>query len=351
MTRLKRLFIGGATAALLATGAVSQAFAEEPGSFQNRLEGATIGLPMGAAAPPGLYTGLESAYLGLANFGHAGGTSGNWSNLFGGTSVGLPAVAQAAPLLWSTGYNFLGASYSMAAVVAFYTYETCGFPSSTDPNCQTTIGGGFVFANPTWTPINLSWNLGGGWFTSLGFNFMAPIGTRFTPTAAQIAGPNPDYWTLEPTFAVSYLGNNWVLSGNFFYDFNTRSTGPCCLLGAPTVNSYNNGDTFYGDLTALYKFGKWSIGPVGYFEVQTTNDSIGGPGGAALCATFCGDYSNVAIGGLVGYDFGPVDLQVWVTDVVESRNAPAGVGSLWVWTRLGFRLWAPEAPKPLVAKN
>jgi hypothetical protein len=333
----------GGLAALAITSAASTAFADEPGSFQNRLEGATIGLPLGAAPPPGLYTGLESAYLGLANFGHGGGTSGNWQTLTGGVSTGLPAVAQAVPLLWSTGYSFLGASYSMAAVVAFYEYSTCSF---TIPNCATISGGGFVFANPTFTPVNLSWNLQNGWFVSAGFNFMAPIGSRYVGT------PNPDYWTLEPTFAVSYIANGWVLSGNFFYDFNSNSTGPCCLLGAnPAGDTWHHGDILYGDLTALYKLGKWSIGPVGYFEVQTTHDSVSGPGGAAVCATFCGNYSNVAVGGLVGYDFGPVDIQVWVTDVVESNNAPAGVGSLWVWSRLGFKLWSPEAPKPLVAKN
>jgi hypothetical protein len=344
MTRLKRLVIGGAAAALLATGAVSQAFAEEPGSFQNRLQGATIGLPLGAAPPPGLYTGLETAYLGQASGAGQGKDVGNWAALTGGR-VGLPAIAQAVPLLYVPGWTFLGANYSMAAVVAFYNYETC---NSSDSSCNTVVGGGFVFANPTFTPIALSWNLGNGWFTSLGFNFMAPIGSNYTNT------PNPDYWTLEPTFAVSYLANNWVLSANFFYDFNTSSKGPCCLIGgslASAGNTYNNGDTLYGDLTALYKFGKWEIGPVAFFEVQTSSDSIGGPGAAALCATFCGNYSNVGVGGLIGYDFGPVDIQVWITDIVEAANTPAGTGSLWVWSRLGFKLWSPEAPRPLVAKN
>ena len=339
MTRLRNLVLGG-LAALAITGAASTAFADEPGSFENRLQGATVGLPLGAAAPPGIYTGLATAYLGMVTGNNTGFTTGNWRTLTGGP-VALPAIAQAVPLLWSTGWNFLGASYSVAAVAAFYTYETCG-PSP----CDIQTGGGFVVANPLWTPINLSWKLGGGWFASVGFNFIAPIGSRYTGT------PNPDYWTLEPTFAVSYLANNWNASANFFYDFNTASTGPCCLLGAnPLGNTWNHGDLLYGDLYALYKFGKWSIGPVAYFEVQTTADSVSGPGGAAICAVFCGYYSNVGVGGLVGYDFGPVDLQVWVTDVVEAANTPAGVGSLWVWTRLGFRLWAPEAPKPLVAKN
>jgi hypothetical protein len=102
---------------------------------------------------------------------------------------------------------------------------------------------------------------------------------------------------------------------------------------------------FYGDLTAVYKFGKWELGPVGYFEVQTTADTGAG------CPALCGNYQTVAIGGLVGYDFGPVDLQLWVTDQVVGNNTPAGVGAIDIWTRIGFRLWAPEAAKPLVAKN
>ena len=67
--------------------------------------------------------------------------------------------------------------------------------------------------------------------------------------------------------AFSYLGNNWVASANFFYDINTKSDGVCCAANS----SITSGNALYGDLTAVYKIGKWSIGPVGYFEVQTTS--------------------------------------------------------------------------------
>jgi hypothetical protein len=222
-----------------------------------------------------------------------------------------------------------------------------------DPHCAQISGGGFVTANPTFTPVNLSWNLGNGWFTSIGFNFMAPIGSR------DLGTPNPDYWTLEPTWAISYLANNWVASLNMFWDFNSNSTGPCCLLGSNPFNeTWHHGDILYGDITAVYKFGKWSIGPVGYFEVQTSSDSVSSAThpaiAAATCLTFCGNYSNVAIGGLIGYDFGPVDMQFWVTDVVEAQNTPAGNGAIFLWSRIGFKIWGPEAPpavKPLVTKN
>ncbi len=70
MTRLRNLALGG-LAALAIGSFASSAFAEEPGSFYNRLNGATIGLPLGAAAPAGLYTGLETAYLGWPGSGAA----------------------------------------------------------------------------------------------------------------------------------------------------------------------------------------------------------------------------------------------------------------------------------------
>ena len=58
-----------------------------------------------------------------------------------------------------------------------------------------------------------------------------------------------------------------------------------------------------------------------------------------------------AAGALLGYDFGPVDLQVWFTDSFVGNNSPVGSGSFDVWTRLGFKLWGFEQPvAPLVSK-
>ncbi len=360
MTRLRNIVLGG-IAALAIGGVAGSATAMESGTFQNRLNGATIGLPLGAAAPPGIYTGLETAYLGVST-GTSGPSTGNQCVGTGnGACAKLPAIAQAVPLLWVPGWNFLGATYSASLVQAFYVFTTCGqgpAPNNTG-SCSggsPLTGGGFVYTNTFFNPIALSWNLGGGLFVSAGFNFTAPDGTKggvgnFTP--------NPDYWTFEPSFAVSYLGNNWVASANFFYDINTRSSGNCCVPGVigspplPAGGNITSGNALYGDLMALYKFGKWSVGPVGYFEVQTTADSgnctpfgAGTPNGS-----FCGKYQTAALGALVGYDFGPVDLQVWFTDQIAGQDTPAGRGSLDVWTRLGFRIWAPEAPHPLVTKN
>jgi hypothetical protein len=350
MTRLRNLVLGG-IAALAIGGAATSALAEETGTFQNRLNGATIGLPLGALPPAGLYTGLETAYLGmLAGGGNGGASSGNQCALVPGNthcSV-LPAIAQAVPLLWVPGWNFLGATYGASVVQAFYNFETCGAGApaiNANGGCgggSPISGGGFVYTNTTFNPITLSWNLGGGWFVSAAFNFMAPDGTR-TSTFT----PNPDYWTFEPALAISYLGSGWVLSANFFYDINTASAGVCCISGITgTAQTITSGSSLYGDLTALWKLGKWEIGPVGYFEVQTSADT-----GAGCALGFCGNYSTAAAGGLIGYDFGPVDLQVWVTDSFVGQNTPQGPGGINVWSRIGFKLWGPAAPQPLVAKN
>ena len=328
----------------------SQRFAEEPGTFQNRLEGATIGLPLGALPPPGLYTGLETAYLGISLTPRA--TS---RQLCHGQrrTTGLPAIAQAVPLLYVPGWNFLGATYSMSVVEAFYEFELAmARKSGLDNAVIAIVGGGFVFANPTFNPINLSWNLGNGWFVSVGFNFMAPDRQQLsayllaTWTRTRITGrlSRPSRSAISPTTGCCRRTSSTT---------STPIGRRCCVRRG--FAAYQNGDLFYGDLTALYKFGKWEVGPVGYFEVQTTSDRgyrrLRGrklpPRLRATAAIIRTSLSAASI----GYDFGPVDLQVWVTDIVEAQNSPAGVGSLWVWTRMGFRLWAPEAAKPLVAKN
>jgi hypothetical protein len=199
-----------------------------------------------------------------------------------------------------------------------------------------------VYTNTFIQPIDLSWKLwDSGWFIGAAFSFLPPDGTHLAGT------PNPDYWTFEPSLYFSYLGNNWVLSANFFYDINTRDRG---TFGQQS-NTITNGNILIGDFTALYKFGKWTVGPVGAFEAQTTNDSGAGCN-PAPGVVVCGKRSNIQVGGLIGYDWGPINAQVWVTDVVEGVNTPQADGGINVNLRLGFKLWGPEAqPAPLVSKH
>jgi hypothetical protein len=182
----------------------------------------------------------------------------------------------------------------------------------------------------------------------LALTVVGPDGSRWPSTALGAVDLNPDYWTFAPGFAISYLDANWELSANFRYDINTASQGVTMspFLPAGAANGFISGNELFGDLTALYKIGKWQIGPVAYFEAQTTADK---PGGGVPCTpAICGFQSQIAVGGLVGYDFGPVAVQAWFDDTVECKNAVCGLD---VWGRMSFKIWGFDAPRPLVAKN
>ena len=197
----------------------------------------------------------------------------------------------------------------------------------------------------SFTPISLSWNLGHGWFGAIAFTVVGPDGSAWHSTPLD-ANLNPDYWTFAPGAALSYIDANWLASANLRYDVNTASRGVTMALGGtPLGNGYISGNELFGDFTVLYKLGKWQFGPVAYFEAQTTADR---PGGGVSCAVsgVCGFQSQAAVGALVGYDFGPVALQVWFDETVECANAVCGLD---VWSRLSFKLWGPEA-KPIVTK-
>jgi hypothetical protein len=173
---------------------------------------------------------------------------------------------------------------------------------------------------------------------------VAPDGSRWASTFASV-DLNPNYWTITPGFAVSYLDASWLLSANFRYDINTANNG-VTMLPIAGSNGYVDGNLLFGEFTALYKVGKWSFGPVGYFVEQTKADRPGG--GVACTPAICGFQSQVDVGFLVGYDFGPASVQVWADDSVQCSNC---IGTGWdVWGRLSFRIWAPDA-KPLVAEN
>ena len=61
-----------------------------------------------------------------------------------------------------------------------------------------------------------------------------------------------------------------------------------------------------------------------------------------------GAWGGIAVGALVGYDFGPLAVQVWFDQTVECANAVCGLD---VWGRFSFKIWGPETPKPVTSKN
>ncbi len=63
------------------------------------------------------------------------------------------------------------------------------------------------------------------------------------------------------------------------------------------------------DLTATKKFGKWQVGGVAFASTDLPTGVAGSrPQG------------QIAVGGLIGYNFGPVNLQAYVTRDMIDRN-------------------------------
>ena len=179
MTRMRNLVLGS-LAALAIGGAASSASAMETGTFQNRLNGATIGLPLGALPPPGLYTGLETAYLGIPAL-VVRGRVRERVRFQVARCLFLPAIAQAVPLLWVPGWNFLGASYGMSVVEAFYTCQQLRHGAVQLGNGPESIVGPASYLptrHGTRSLCRGTWAAAGS--RQLGFNFMAPIGTHTT---------------------------------------------------------------------------------------------------------------------------------------------------------------------------
>jgi hypothetical protein len=360
MTRLGMWTLSSSVAALALITGAERGFAIEPGDFGQYLAGQTIGGPLALPVPPGVYMVMD-AFIGPAGVGVG-------QNL--GTTVSVPVWEPT--FLWSTGFQMLGANFSMLITQPFYW--TAAYASN-----GATLGGngsGPPFGGSTWfettantrfTPVLAQWNLGKGWFAAVGLTLIAPDGSRYNGTL------NPDYLTYEPIASVSYLSQDWRLVANLAYDINNPSAGhtgayqivanappvgpgtPLAATVASIGNGYTSGQQAFLDVSATRAIGKFEIGPVASFKWQTTADSAGGGFTCGQVAALlgprlgCGLATNYSVGGLVGYNFGLVDLQVWATDSVYTQDDFRGWG---IYTRLTFKIWGPdESSKPVLTKG
>jgi hypothetical protein len=105
-----------------------------------------------------------------------------------------------------------------------------------------------------------------------------------------------------------------------------------------------SGDVLDVSFIATKAIGKWTIGPVGYYVGQVTNDTSSAFYHNAINVN---SYNVWAAGGMVGYDFGPAQLNAWMVDEF-SANASGPAGSITqgvkFFASLSYRLWAPDEP-------
>lgn len=311
--------VGTVTSFAITTAAHGYEFLS-PGFQQH--PGVTIGAAA-AAPPPGLY-GFEQVFTDQSKLVGPGAPN------VAGVQTGAKSDSAVQGILWVSGWNFLGASYDVVAVLPFISVSV-GAPINFNP---TGVHNAF-FAN------ELSWRLGeSGFFIKAGLGIYAPTGTQQGPTGLGNVG-NP-WWTFQPNLVFSYLKDGWNLTANIFDEINT----------ANTFTGYRSGDVLHAEFTATKTIGNWTIGPVAYYVGQITHDRSSTFYGGAINVN---RYNTWAAGGLVGYTFGPVQLSVWGTQDLSSTVSggtagPAGIDTATatkgfsVFAQLNYRIWAPEPP-------
>jgi hypothetical protein len=330
----RALLCATATAAIaaLTTAAWTPANAYESGSpGWAQKPGITIGGSAGDP-PPGIYM-FDQAFTYQANLVGPGTALINPT----GNKTGVTAAVEANGFLFVPGWSFLGATYD-AVIVQPFVMDSVGQPVNV-------VAAGVH--NTYIVPVELSWNLANsGFFTKAGLGMYVPDGS--VTGISGLGSVGNAWWTFQPEFLVSYLKDGWNLTANIFAEFNTRST----------VTQYQSGDILHAEFTATKTIGKWTVGPVAYYAGQVSDDKSSAFYGGAINVN---RYNIWAVGGLVGYNFGPATLNVWAFDEVHA-DASGGTSPIpgtdsalitkgfTVFASLSYRLWGPDENTPTVPK-
>jgi hypothetical protein len=322
-----------ATAGMIALSS-TPGYAREGGALIATKPGALIGASAGVP-PPGVYM-FNQVFTYQSNF-----TGPGVNTVLGGnTHVGAQAAVDVQGFLFVPGWTFLGATYD-AVIVQPFVMNSLGAPL----NVQS--AGMF---NTYIVPVELAWqNIAGtGLAVKVGLGIYAPTGTVNGVTGTGNVGA--PFWTFQPEVIVSYLKDGWNLSAAIYEEINTTNT----------ISNYRSGDILHADFTATKTIGKWTLGPVAYYYGQVSGDSCSSI--ACLAANPTGTLLNAqrtdvwAVGGLLGYNFGPAAVSVWATQEVSAKASNSNPAStalaggdpslttkgLTVFGTLSYRLWGPD---------
>lgn len=229
--------------------------------------GETVGLSTGAPLPEGFYF-VDTSDWGCRN------TSPENTCL----GVSIPVIA------WSTPWTLAGARVQLLAAA----------PVAEVGIANTTYLYGFY--NPFFA-AQLAWDLGSG----LGFSYL--IGA-YVGVDTDVGF---DSSSLNQRFALSYTGDGWNLTANVIWGI--QASGATKTVNPNFLNV---------DLTATKTFGKWEIGPVAFYSTDLNTPVFGYQ-----------KQSQFALGGLIGYNFGPVILQGYLTTDVYEENYGGYDTRLW----------------------
>jgi hypothetical protein len=275
--------------------------------------GETVGLNVGAPLPQGWYA-INTVDWGCRN------TNPQHTC----TGLTIPVVA------WSTPWTLFGARVQFLA--AWPAVEV-GVQRTSSP--VGTLQGDYF--NGMYNPAvfgQLAWDLGYGW----GFSYL--LGAYFDYSS-------PVAWSdtsINQRFALSYTANDWAATVNVIWGIHTESVTDRAQLSPCPVSVAVVSPTGLGcnpnfinvDLTIGHSFGKWQVAWVGFGSSDLNEPVLGYQ-----------KQSQFATGGLLGYDFGPVVLQGYITTDVYEKNY--GGRDIRGWARIILPLnvaGAPFGPSP-----
>lgn len=241
------------------------------GSIQQ--PGETSGIALGPPLPQGLY------FVNFLNYGE------RQSNPRIDTTVDIPILLWSTPWMIAGGHVLLGVS---TPAVNVGVHGSSGFGDWYYPE----------------TIYGLGWQITPQLSASL-------IGATYYPvkndlTKALIG----DRGTNRFGGAVTYTSDGWTFSAYTQYGIPYSSD---------TTVPGGDHQWFNLDLTAMKAIGKWQLGIVGYGSSDTTSAYKGYK-----------KQSQMAVGALIGYDFGPVTLQAKMTTEFSETN----------YSGLDTRLWS-----------
>jgi hypothetical protein len=275
--------------------------------------GETVGLNVGAPLPQGWYA-INTVDWGCRN------TNPQHTC----TGLTIPVIA------WSTPWTLFGGRVQFLA--AWPAVEV-GVQRTSSP--VGTLQGDYF--NGMYNPAvfgQLAWDLGYGW----GFSYL--LGAYFDYSS-------PVAWSdtsINQRFALSYTANDWAATVNVIWGIHTESVtdraqlSPCpasVAVVSPTGLGCNP-NFINVDLTIGHSFGKWQVAWVGFGSSDLNEPVLGYQ-----------KQSQFATGGLLGYDFGPVVLQGYITTDVYEKNY--GGRDIRGWARIILPLnvaGAPFGPSP-----
>jgi hypothetical protein len=285
----------GAVAALALTSSAFAAVVTPPGE--------RAGIDLASPLPEGVY------FVDLAGVGN-NRAAVTPSSAF---DYNVPIIA------WATPWTILGGRIQLLVAA---------------PEASVSFGQNNLLARGIYNPFvagQIAFNLGNGFSAS----YLA--GAYIAVDSPNNTGPLAGAWnqtTFHQQLALAYHGGGWNATANLMYG----------IVGNNNTSGLQNSNYFNYDLGLTHTFGKWEIGVIAYGSV---NGQINAYYHNAVYQPYAAGNSMFAVGGLVGYNFGPVIMQFSLsTDVASNYPSKATFAGLHVI----IPIWNPEAPKAVVAK-